>query len=154
VTRGLLIVGLGNPWRGDDGAGPAVARALGDDPRVLVNEGEPIGLIDVWSGADEVILVDTVSSGAPAGTVHRFDLLTTLPLVLGRGSTHAFGLAETLELARILDRLSPKVSVYGIEGERFSAGEELSAPVRAAVETVRVELEERLRRDAPGLDAA
>ena len=154
MTRGLLIVGLGNPWRGDDGAGPAVARGLGDDPRVLVYEGEPIGLIDAWSGADELILVDAVSSGAPAGTVHRLDPLTTLPGVLARGSTHAFGLAETLELARILDRLSPRVSVYGIEGEAFTAGEELSAPVRAAVETVRLELEERLRRDAPDLDAA
>jgi Ni,Fe-hydrogenase maturation factor len=37
VTGGLLVVGLGNAWRRDDGAGPAVARALGGDPRVLVH---------------------------------------------------------------------------------------------------------------------
>ena len=36
----------------------AVARALGDAPRVLVHEGEPIDLLDRWEGAGEVIVVD------------------------------------------------------------------------------------------------
>jgi hydrogenase maturation protease len=145
VTGGLLIVGLGNAWRGDDGAGTAVARALGDDPRVLVHEGEPIALLDAWAGAAEVMVVDAVSSGAPAGTVHRLDAAAApLPATVARGSTHAFGLAETIELARTLDRLPPRLMVYGIEGEDFLAGDELSAPVRAAVDAVRRELRERL----------
>jgi hydrogenase maturation protease len=145
VTGGLLVVGLGNAWRGDDGAGPAVARALGDDPRVLVHEGEPLGLIEAWAGAEEVILVDAVSSGAPAGTVHRLDpLAVPLPAPLARGSTHAFGLANTLELARTLERLPPRLTVYGIEGACFSTGDALSPAVRAAVETVHLELQQRL----------
>jgi hydrogenase maturation protease len=145
VTGALLVVGLGNAWRGDDGAGPAVARALGDDPRVLVHEGEPIGLLDAWAGAAEVMVVDAVSSGAPAGTVHRLDAAAApLPATVARGSTHAFGLAATIELARTLDRLPPRITVYGIEGEDFRAGDELSAPVRAAVDAVRLELRERL----------
>ena len=145
MTGGLLVVGLGNAWRGDDGAGPAVARALGDDPRVVVHEGEPIGLLEAWAGAEEVILVDAVSSAAPAGTVHRLNpLAAPLSAALARGSTHAFGLADTLELARTLERLPPRLTVYGIEGERFSAGDELSPAVGAAVETVLLELRERL----------
>jgi hydrogenase maturation protease len=149
VTGGLLVVGLGNAWRGDDGAGPAVAQALDDDPRVLVHEGEPIALLDAWAGADEVILVDAVSSAAAAGTVHRLDLHTAaFPRELARSSTHAFGLAETIELARELDRLPPRLTVYGIEAEDVSAGDELSAPVRAAVEAVRLELRERLGKSA------
>ena len=35
----LIVIGLGNSLRGDDAAGLAVARALGDDPRVLVARG-------------------------------------------------------------------------------------------------------------------
>jgi hydrogenase maturation protease len=148
---GLLIIGLGNPWRGDDGAGPAVARALGEDPGVVVQEGEPIGLIDAWAGAAEVIVVDAVSSGAAPGTIHRLDpVAERLPAELARGSTHAFGLADTLELARALGRLPPRLVVYGIEGERFDAGEALSAPVRAAVDAVREELRERLGQSAAG----
>ena len=145
MTRARLVVGLGNTWRSDDGAGPAVARALGDDPRVLVHEGEPIGLLDAWEGAADVMVVDAVSSGAPAGTVHRLDAaVAPLPATVARGSTHAFGLAETIELSRTLGRLPERLTVYGIEGGRFDAGDKLSPPVRAAVDAVRDELRERL----------
>ena len=104
-----------------------------------------MGLIEEWTGADAVIIVDAVSSGAPAGTIHRLDPLSEpIPAALSQGSTHAFGLAETIELARALDRLPARLLVYGIEGERFEAGDELSPPVSAAVDAVREELRERL----------
>jgi hydrogenase maturation protease len=138
----LIVIGLGNAFRGDDAAGLAVARALGDDPRVLVHEGEPIDLLDRWEGAGEVIVVDAARSGAAPGTVLRLDALAG-PLG-APGSTHAFGLAETLELARALGRAPERVTVYAIEGEDFAAGEALSAPVRAAVQRVTGELAERL----------
>ena len=124
-----------------------MARALRDDVpvRIRVYEGEPVGLIEDWTGADAVIVVDAVSSGAPPGTVHRLDPLShPIPATLSQGSTHAFGLAETIELARVLGRLPPQLAVYGIEGERFAAGQQLSAAVAAAVEQVRLELRERL----------
>jgi hydrogenase maturation protease len=141
----LLVIGLGNAWRGDDAAGLAVARALGDDPRVRLHEGEPIDVVELWAGAGEVILVDAVASGAPAGTVHRLEPLTEpLPPAFAAPSTHAFGLAETLELARALDRLPPRLAVYGIEGERFDAGEALSPVVQASVHSVAQELRARL----------
>jgi hydrogenase maturation protease len=144
VSR-VLVVGVGNAWRSDDGAGPAVARRLGDDPRVLAYEGEPVGLIEAWAGADEVLLVDAVSSGAPPGTVHRLDALAApLPAEPARGSTHAFGVQETIELARVLGRLPPRLLLYGIEGERFTAGGELSPAVEDAVAVVSRELAARL----------
>jgi hydrogenase maturation protease len=142
-----LVIGLGNSWRGDDGAGPAVARGLRDAvlARVHAYEGEPVGLIEHWASADAVIVIDAVSSGAPPGTIHRLDPLSEpIPAALSQGSTHAFGLAETIELARALDRLPDRLTVYGIEGERFGAGDQLSAPVRSAVEAVRLELREQL----------
>ena len=148
-----LVIGLGNSFRGDDGAGPAVARALRDEvrARVRVYEGEPVGLIEDWTGADAVIVIDAVSSDAPPGTIHRLDALAEpIPAALSQGSTHAFGLAETIELARALDRLPPQLNVLGIEGERFAAGQELSPPVQAAVEHVRRELRNRLGKSATG----
>jgi hydrogenase maturation protease len=144
---GLIVVGLGNAFRGDDAAGLAVARALGDDPRVLVHEGEPIDLLDRWDGAGEVIVVDAARSGAAPGTVHRLDGLTE-PVAAG-GSIHAFGLAETLALARALGRAPARVTVIGIEGERFGAGDGLSPAVAAAVERVAGELRAHLGKSAP-----
>jgi hydrogenase maturation protease len=148
-----LVIGLGNAWRGDDGAGPAVARELLDEvrARVHVYESEPVGLIEGWADADAVIVVDAVSSGAPPGTIHRLDpLAEPIPAALSQGSTHAFGLAETIELARTLDRLPSRLTVYGIEGARFTAGQELSAPVQSAVARVVLELRERLGKPAAG----
>ena len=53
-----------------------------------------------------------------------------------RFSTHAFGLAEAVELARALGRLPPRLIVYGIEGKSFEAGVGLSPEVGAAVQEV------------------
>jgi hydrogenase maturation protease len=109
-------------------------------------EGEPVGLLDAWEGAGLAIVIDAVSSGAPAGTVHRLDASAQpLPASLaGAPSTHAVGLGQAIELARTLGRLPARLVVYGIEGERFSASEELSPSVAEAlnglVEQVRDEV--------------
>jgi len=114
---------------------------------VILHEGEPIDLLDRWEGAGEVIVVDAVSSGAPPGTIHRLDpLAEPIQTALSQGSTHALGLAEAIELARALGRLPHRLTVYGIEGERFTAGDELSAPVRAAVAELAGELAGQLSR--------
>jgi hydrogenase maturation protease len=128
----VSVIGLGNEWRSDDAVGLEVARRLGG--RTLT--GEPIGLVEALDGEDEVVLVDAVSSAAPAGTVHSFDASSApLPAALfGASSTHALGLAEALELARSLGRLPGRVQVYGVEGESFAFGRGLSGEVAAAAD--------------------
>jgi len=139
--------------RSDDAAGLAVARLLEglEGAEVLEREGEPTGLLDAWEAADTVWLVDAVSSGAEPGTVHRHDASEQeLPAALFRTSTHHFGLAEAVELARALGRLPERTVVYGIEGASFRTGETLSPEVEAAVtrvaDTVREEVAECTRR--------
>jgi hydrogenase maturation protease len=124
------VIGVGNPWRRDDGAGPAVARALGG-----TSTDDPSRLLDLWAGAERVVVVDAAASGAPAGTVHRFDGQRPLPAGVG-SSTHAFGVADAIELARALDRLPPRLTVYAIEGADFGSGPGLSPGVARAAETL------------------
>jgi hydrogenase maturation protease len=144
----VIVLGIGNPWRRDDGAGLAVARLLAGTPgvEVLEREGEPASLIDAWDGADALWLVDAVSSGAVPGTLHRIDVAEQeLPADFFRASTHHLGLAEAVELARALGRLPARTVFYGIEGASFEAGEGLSAEVAAAAaraaEEIRKEVE-------------
>ena len=83
------------------------------------------------------MLVDAVRSGAPPGTIHRLDARAgPVPTGFFHYSTHAFSVAEAVELARSLDQLPPHLIVYGIEGEKFAAGVGLSLVVEQAVETV------------------
>jgi hydrogenase maturation protease len=138
----VKVIGIGNEWRGDDGAGLAAAERAGG----LALAGEPIALVEALgaAGGDEVVIVDAVSSGARPGTVHVFDAgLEPLPAELfGSPSTHALGLAEAIEIARSLGRLPARVRVYGIEGAQFDYGRGLSPEVDAAVGRVLAEIEE------------
>jgi hydrogenase maturation protease len=140
-VSGILVVGVGNSWRGDDSVGLEVAGALRsrlpESVRVLATEAEQSRLIDEWEGCDAVLIVDAVHSGAAPGSIHRVDLnAETVPHAVLQGSTHHFSLGDTIELARALKRLPAKALFLGIEGERFGAGEELSPAVAAAVPAI------------------
>ena len=138
--RSVMVIGVGNALRHDDGAGLAVARRLrarsGAVPiAVREHEGETLALLDLWAGSNAVVLVDAICSGATPGTIHRFDASEEpLPSELrGSSSTHAVGIGEAIELARSLQRLPRRVLVLGVEGRRFDAGAGLSAEVEAGV---------------------
>ena len=147
-ARRRVVIGVGNSWQSDDGAGLAVARRLRelvpDDVEVLELEGEPVTLVEAWAGAHEAYVVDAVSSGAKPGTVHRVDAADApLPRELSTASTHLFGIGESVELARSLGRLPERLVVYGIEAAQISAGPELSPEALAGVEeTIKRLLEE------------
>jgi hydrogenase maturation protease len=138
----VLILGYGNADRSDDCAGVLVARRLqemGADAQEFT--GDPLALIEAWNGAHEVILIDTVVSGAAAGTITVWDAENTpLPPEQFCCSTHAFGIAEALEIARALGRLPPRLLIYGIEGIRFDVGGLPSPEVAAAVERLAQEI--------------
>ncbi|HKH18582.1 MAG TPA: hydrogenase maturation protease [Solirubrobacteraceae bacterium] len=139
----VLVVGVGNALRGDDGAGLEVVRRLraragsaGVGVRLL--EGEGIGLLEAWEGARAVVLVDSVRTNARAGAIHRIDVTDSpLPAALrSSSSTHAVGVGEAIELARALGRLPSRLVVYGVEGGRFETGAALSPEVAAVVDGV------------------
>jgi len=137
----MLIIGCGNRQRGDDAAGIVAAerlRALG--MAVEVCTGESSELMESWAGADDVIVMDAVVTGAPAGTVHLWDHLWDglhLPaFATSRGSTHGMGVAEAIHLSRALGRLPARLRVYGIEGTHFEIGSAISAEAERGVADV------------------
>jgi len=140
-VKSIRVIGIGNPFRGDDGVGISVVRhlqnrSLSGKITLLEQGGEATALLEQLDGAEAVILVDAVQSGAAPGTVHRFDAAEQpLPSGVLRCSTHNFSVHEALEMARALDRLPQRVTVYGIEGDSFDPGEGLSPEVQRGVVT-------------------
>ena len=134
----VLILGIGNRFRCDDGVGPAVAdrlNALGI--LALEHSGEGAGLIDAWTGAGRVIVVDATQSGGEPGTIVRLDAVGAAPpRGLFRYSSHLFGLAEAVETARALGKLPECLVIWGIEGAAFGFGDTLTPAVAEAAETV------------------
>ena len=140
----VLIIGVGSDYRSDDQVGLVVARALRIQESgalrgviVLEQSGEGTSLMAAWQDAGAVILIDAMVSGAAPGSISRLDAREqSIPVGALRCSTHAFGVAEAIELARALNRLPPQVIVYAIEGESFDPGVELSPNVRQAAHVV------------------
>jgi hydrogenase maturation protease len=137
----VLVVGIGNPDRGDDGIGPLVARAIRKlalpEVSVLERNGDGLALIDDWAGYESVVLIDAAAPVSQPGRVHRIDLLEDrLPDDVSLSSTRAFGVAAAVGLARTLGLLPQRVSVYAIEGEQFDPGAKVSAAVVAALDGV------------------
>jgi hydrogenase maturation protease len=137
----VLLIGVGNEYRSDDAVGLIVARLIREraPEQVTVHEagGEGAALMEAWREAQTVILVDAVRSGAEAGTIHRIEAhRQPLPARFFHHSTHAFGVAEAVELARALNQLPPRLIVYGIEGKEFAAGAGLSTEMNEAVQRV------------------
>jgi len=130
----VLVVALGTP----DGFGPAVAQRLrGRVPptvRVLERSGDALALIEDWNSSPPVIIVDAMTPITKPGRVHRLDLThSPLPVGCSCRSSHAFGVAETVELARSLGRLPRYLVAYLVEGEQFGTGAPLSLSVAEAV---------------------
>jgi hydrogenase maturation protease len=136
----LLVLGIGNEFRRDDGAGLEVARRVtAENPDGLIvreTGGDAAAWLDAWEGFNHVVAVDAVSSGAEPGTIFRFEAdERPLPRVFASlMSSHGLGLSEAIELARALGRLPAHLTIYGIEGDDFGEGIGLSPGVRRAVE--------------------
>jgi hydrogenase maturation protease len=139
-----LIIGLGNPWRGDDGVGPHVAQALSPlarpDARVLCAAQDALSMIQAWQGAQRVYLIDALQTGQSEGHILRLDALRAPLPTASAYSSHGLGLAEAVALARQLRRLPDRLTLIGIEAHCFAPGQGLCAAVRESGDKVLDEL--------------
>ena len=144
---GVVVIGVGNRYRRDDGAGPAVLDALATGTtapraRLVELDGEPARVVDAWAGADLAIVVDARSlRRAPRPARYAAIEVGDDVGVLGdssraAGGSHAFGIGTAAALGRALGRMPVRLVVFAVEGRDFGHGEELSQPVRRAVTDV------------------
>lgn len=153
-----LVLGLGNPDRGDDAVGLVVAERLaGRNLAATVRawSGPDIDLLDLWPDVGHLVVVDAVRSGGAAGTIHRFtsdDRRGGRPR--GAGGSHAFGLLDVIELGRRLGRGPQRWDIYLVEVATTSHGEALSGGVAAAAIRLVESLAWRLGGAAAGAAAA
>jgi hydrogenase maturation protease len=134
----VLVLCLGNPDRGDDGIGAAIAEALAgrlpEGVALVARSGDMMTTIEDWAGIDALVCVDAAAPMGVPGRIHRIDLRTEeLPRDMAFLSSHAFGLGDAIALARILGLAPHDIIVYAIEGTEFQGGAPMTAPVRAAI---------------------
>lgn len=134
----VVVIGVGNEFRRDDGAGPAVVGRLRDlvPPGVglVITDGEPTRLIEAWTGAALAVVVDAVRAQPPhPGRVHRFVADRPGVGVARTASSHGFGLDDAIALAAALDRMPCRLIVHAIEAADLTQGTGLTPAVAEAV---------------------
>ena len=140
VTAEIVVVGLGNSYRSDDGVGIAAAAALNDlalpGVRVLTGIAEPISLLEAWSGAKLAVVIDAAVATPPVpGRIHR----CTLDDVVGAPeglSSHGVDIGRTHALGQVLERVPDALVVFTIEVAATGHGIGLSPQVAGAVSQV------------------
>ncbi|MFZ3071737.1 MAG: hydrogenase maturation protease [Thermodesulfobacteriota bacterium] len=146
----ILILGVGNVLRRDDGFGVAALeyiRTRYDVPEdVLLFDGGAggIALTSIIGEHKKIIILDAVSAGSLPGAMHR---ITKTHIGKTRGKTlspHGFGVEEALTLTDFEGRNPDDLTLIGVEPLDTTSGLELSALLKLrlpiAAEMVRTEL--------------
>ncbi len=150
-SQQIRLIGVGNTFRGDDAVGILVAQKMAklDMPgiEVLERSGEGTALMEAFKGCETVFVIDAMQSGVAPGEILRFEAQNEkLPAHFSATSTHAFGVAEAVEMARLMDEMPAKLIVYGIEGKQYETGSTLSPEVEQAIPVLINKLREELER--------
>jgi hydrogenase maturation protease len=138
----ILIIGIGNSLRSDDGVGWHVASELSgrlsaSDADVIVLQQLMPEIAEPISRAEKVLFVDALQGGKPGSVrVQRI-----VPAAESRLDSHRCTPASILKLALELYDRSPEAFLITIAGESFDSGEELSAAVQEALPAVREAIE-------------
>ena len=137
---GVTVIGIGSPF-GDDRLGWLAAEALRTSPviaaagvgavSIVVRDRPGFMLLSDWQDTDKVVLIDAVCGGAVPGSLR---VLSADEIVSGDTtlSTHGFGVAAAVELARVLGHLPAQWVLYGLEIDRGHTGDGLSPQVQQA----------------------
>ncbi len=138
MAPGVLVAGIGNLFRRDDGFGPEVARRLLTQPLPAGVRVVDYGIrgmhlaYDLLDGYDALVIVDALPTGDQVGAV---SVLAVGPDDLGEGEFDAHGMDPVAVLANLesLGGQLPRTLVVGCRPAEVGDGIGLSAPVEAAV---------------------
>lgn len=136
MSLGRLVICVGNPFRGDDGIGPAVAARLGDlgvpNDSVLVCTGLLPELAGQVAEAEAVLFVDASAEGPPGDVRIR----AIAPARHGSRWTHQLSPQELLALASALCGQAPPASLVTVGGQEWDFGTGLSAAIESSVNPI------------------
>lgn len=148
----ISVLGMGNVLMGDDGAGPYALAVLTAQYRIsedvtVLDIGTPgLDLVPHLAGMDTLLLVDTVRSDAPAGTIRTYDKAALLRAkVPPRLSPHDAAVGHCLATLEIAGCGPGEVLLIGIVPEKTAFGPGLSSAVQAAIPAVVDRIVDELR---------
>ncbi len=139
---GILILGVGNLLRKDDGVGvQAVQRlqqfSLPKGVKLVDGGTAGIGLLDILEGYERAVIIDAADMGLEPGSVVKFrPEAAQFRSPELRLSLHSADVAGVLELARLLGKPLPELVVIGVQPRDIGWGTDMSVDVLAEMRHV------------------
>jgi len=135
----LKVIGIGSPF-GDDRVGLLLIDALcqaeklqpylDSELELLAIDRPGAGLLSLFEGAENVIIIDAVVSGADLGQLHRWSDSVAIENCDPFLSSHGFGLAQALTLGQQLGLLPEQLLILGVEIESHESDAGFSAALK------------------------
>ncbi|MBK8905361.1 MAG: hydrogenase maturation protease [Anaerolineaceae bacterium] len=149
MTQKTVVIGIGNPLRGDDGVGWAVVEALESVAaawRVTAVHTHQLlpELIDDFCQASQVIFVDASVGGEPGSMA----VTPIQPATDGPAASHQMHPGVLLAMGMKLYGRMPSAHLITVTGQEFGYTETLSAPVEQAVTAVLHKIQQLLEAPA------
>jgi hydrogenase maturation protease len=145
TARRVVVIGVGNEFRRDDGVGPEVLSRLrehlgaGPDAgaetmvQLMDSDGEPAALVEAWTGASLAVVVDAVvAEPAAPGRLHRLTVGHDAAAAASVVSSHGLGLGDAIGLAAALGRMPGRLIIHAVEAADVGHGVGLTPAVSAA----------------------
>ena len=138
--KGIVVVGLGNSHRTDDGVGVAAAAALDElalpHVRVVTGIAEPLSLLEAWSGAGLAVVIDAAAATPSVpGRIRRCTLADVDGAPDGL-SSHGVDLPGAHALGQVLGRAPDALVIFTIDVADIGHGLGLTPRVARAVPKV------------------
>lgn len=137
---GIVVIGIGNVVRSDDGLGVHAVRELRrrrphrEGVQLIDGETGGLMLLPHLADADRAIIVDAIAIGTPAGTLVRLDRSEG---IFATGMTpHEVGLADLLDAMRLSDATPSQLVLHGAQPGSTAFGTALTAPVAGALDAL------------------
>ena len=152
MEKRIVVLGVGNILRGDDGLGVHAVELLRREalpPRVALLDAGTMGidLLYLIEDADYAIIIDALDAGAEPGATFRipWEAIADHEPAAQVASLHDYNLVTVLALAKKLGKM-PQVVIYGVQPENTELGYAMSEAVTGAlpglVQSVKAEIRE------------
>lgn len=144
MTARILILGIGNPGRGDDGLGPAAAAAIARMalPSVTTSDPYQLAIEDAADIAEHDVIwfVDATMSGIDPYTVDEIHPATEIGF-----TSHVLSPHTVLGIARDYFSRTPRAFLLAIRGYNFAFSEALTPQAAENLADALAMLTRRLR---------
>ncbi len=145
----VVVLGVGNLLRQDEGVGVHAVRALSSGPCAeraeMVDGGTAVfEALSQWRDIDKLVVIDALRSGREPGAIARVSLREVADRTAPALSLHEHGLLDQLALLKQAGLRVGEIVIYGVEPGQTGWGTELSEPVASCLPLLEVRMAKEL----------